>query len=62
MQYFTFMLAPPLFPWPRSGPPTFFILESPLSATAIFSEAVDQTPNLPIGTLPLGFCRLEHVK
>jgi len=25
------MLAPLLFPWPRSGPLTFFILELPLS-------------------------------
>jgi len=24
------MLPPLLFPWPRSAPPTFFILESPL--------------------------------
>jgi len=55
-------VGPPTFSLAPQWPPTFFILESPLSATAIFSEAVDQTPNLPIGTLPLGFCRLEHVK
>ena len=29
----TFMLPPLLFPWPRSGLPTFFILESPLSVS-----------------------------
>jgi len=29
----TFMSPPLLFPWPRSGPPTSFILESPLVVT-----------------------------
>jgi len=28
------MLHPLLFPWPCSGPPTFFILESPLNVTS----------------------------
>jgi len=30
------MLAPLLFPWPCSGPPTFLILESPLTVLAMF--------------------------
>jgi len=28
-------VSPLLFPWPRSGPPTFFILESPLVVTKV---------------------------
>jgi len=32
------MLAPLIFPWPRSGPPTFFILESPLVSEALAVE------------------------
>jgi len=34
-----FVLAPLLFPWPRSAPPTFFILESPLGLEFCFGGA-----------------------
>ena len=35
------MFPPLLFPWPRSGPPTFFILESPL----LTPKYCDTSPN-----------------
>jgi len=37
MQERHFMLALLLFPWPRSAPPSFFILESPLHTTFFVS-------------------------
>jgi len=40
MQDKAFMLAPLLFPWPRSGHPHFFILSSPLSIFPLFSLLV----------------------
>jgi len=31
-----YLCSPPTFPWPRSGPPTFFILESPLMVDRVW--------------------------
>jgi len=46
MQREDIYVAPLLFPWPRSGLPTFFILESPLDRTLLSSFCNDS--NLPI--------------
>ena len=37
------MLAPLLFPWPRNGPPTFLILESPLHTVPFVSNEARPT-------------------
>jgi len=46
------MLPPYVFPWPRSGPPSFFILESPLNVLNIQWYPVDNhravTTTLPM--------------
>jgi len=58
-QYFTFMLAPLLFPWPRSGSPIFFILESPL--TTCLTKSHDWCCGWSIASLVSRYVGNQHI-
>jgi len=49
------LCSPPLlFPWPRSGPPTFFILESPLKTARTVSRELYWVKRVYIGLTSYG--------
>jgi len=54
------MLSPLLFPWPRSGPSTFFILESPLLGTR-FGSLEFQIGSLESEKIIIGSLKPEKI-